>query len=458
MNIEIEDVDSCNKKIKFDIPFKDYQQKVNAYYKTLGRDVKVPGFRKGKVPQSLLEKQFGPQVKQEVLTKLISEQVMQAIQEKGLRAVGQPNLLEVHAEEGTDISVSASVEVLPAIELEDYTGLELKVKVAKVTDEEVDQEIESFRKNKSVSVAVTDRVSQKDDYIKIDLNGFMNGEPFEGGEAKDYIIQLGTNQLLEGLEKNLSGMKIGETKSAKVNIPEDYGNKAIAGKEVDFTITLKGIQVKELPALDDEFARSLDPDKKYAGLNDLKVQIREDLESYEKKQARKRAQEKIADQITEMNSFNLPEGLIHEQIRFMAEDANKKNNPEKAKTHDHSHDHDHDHDHEHEGEKNAEVSKADQEKFREPALKILQQEIVIDKLASSLEIDVSADELDAEVNKFMQIMGGADTKQMKKEWEKTGVLAKLHNRMRKEKTLEAVLDKVSITEEMVDRKDLIADN
>jgi trigger factor len=456
MNIEIEDVDSCNKKIKFDIPFKDYQQKVNAYYKTLGQDVKVPGFRKGKVPQSLLEKQFGPQVKQEVLTKLISDRVMQAIQEKGLRAVSQPNLLEVHAEEGTDINVSASVEVLPSIELEDYTSIDLKVKVAKVTDEEVNQEIESFRKNKSVSVPVTDRVSQKDDFLKIDLNGCMDGEPFEGGEAKDYIIQLGTNQLLEGLEKNLSGMAIGETKSAKVNIPEDYGNKTIAGKEVDFTITLKGIQVKELPKLDDEFARSLDPDKKYAGLNDLKVQIREDLESYEKKQARKKAQDQIADQITAMNSFNLPEGLIHEQIKFMAEDANKKSNPEQAKTHDHSHDHDHDHDHEE--EKNAEVSKADQEKFREPALKILQQEIVIDKLATSLEIDVSADELDAEVNKFMQVMGGGDIKQMKKEWEKTGVLAKLHNRMRKEKTLEAVLDKVSITEEMVDREDLIADN
>ena len=104
------------------------------------------------------------------------------------------------------------------------------------------------------------------------------------------------------------------------------------------------------------------------------------------------------------------------------------------------------------------MSKADQEKFREPALKILQQEIVIDKLATSLEIDVSATELDAEVNKFMQIMGGGDIKQMKKEWEKTGVLGKLHNRMRKEKTLEAVLEKVSITEEMVDREDLIADN
>jgi trigger factor len=456
MNIEIEDVDSCNKKIKFDIPFKDYQQKINAYYKTLGKDVKVPGFRKGKVPQSLLEKQFGPQVKQEVLTQLISDRVMAAIQEKGLRAVSQPNLLEVHAEEGTDINVSASVEVLPSIELEDYSGLDLKVKVAKVTDEEVDQEIESFRKNKSISVPVTDRVSEKDDYVKIDLNGFLDGEPFTGGEAKDYIIQLGTKQLLEDLENNLYGMAIDESKSAKVRIPEDYGNKAIAGKEVDFEITLKGIQVKELPPLDDEFARTLDPEKKYDSLGDLKAKVREDLESYEKKQARRQAQNQLADKITEMNSFNLPEGLINEQIRFMVEDAEKKSNPEKAKSHDH--DHDHGHDHSHEGEKNTEVSKADQEKYRAPALKILQQEIVTDKLATTLEIDVSPEELDAEVNKFMQIMGGGDLKTMKKEWEKTGVLAKLHNRMRKEKTLEAAIDKVNVVEEMVDRKDLIADN
>ena len=454
MNIEIEDVDSCNKKIKFDIPFKDYQQKINTYYKTLGRDVKVPGFRKGKVPQSLLEKQFGPQVKQEVLTQLISDRVMEAIQEKGLRAVSQPNLLEVHAEEGTDINVSASVEVLPSIELKDYTNLELAVKVAKVTDEEVDQEIESFRKNKSVSVPVTDRVSQKDDFIKIDLNGFLDGEPFAGGEAKDYIIQLGTNQLLEDLEKNLQGMAIDATKSALVKIPEDYGNKAIAGKEVDFEITLKGIQVKELPPLDDEFARSLDPEKKYASLDDLKTRLRQDLESHEKKHARKQAQNQIADKITEMNAFNLPEGLIHEQIKFMVEDAEKKNNPGKTKVHDHDHDHDHDHGE----EKNSEVSTADQEKYRAQALKILQQEIVIDKLATTLEIEIPPEELDAEVNKFMQIMGGGDLKKMKKEWEKSGVLAKLHNRMRKEKTLEAVLDKVKVTEEMVDRKDLIADN
>ena len=454
MNIEIEDIDSCNKKIKFDIPFKDYQQQVTAYYKTLGRDVKVPGFRKGKVPQSLLEKQFGPQVKQEVLTQLISDRVIAAIKEKGLRAVSQPNLLEVHAEEGTDINVSASVEVLPSVELKDYSDVELTVKVAKVTEDEVDQEIESYRKNKSTSVPVTDRVSQKEDYIKIDLNGFLDGEPFEGGEAKDYIIQLGTHQLLEDLETNLYGMALNETKSAKVRIPEDYGNKAIAGKEVDFTITLKGIQVKELPPLDDQFARTLDPDKKIDSLEALKAKVREDLENYEKKQALKNAQNELADKITELNPVDLPEGLIQEQIRFMVEDAEKKNNPDKAKSHDHGHDHDHGA----EGEKHAEVSKADQEKFREPALKVLRQEIVIDKLATSLNIDISQEELDQEVNKFMQVLGGGDINKIKQEWQKNGVLAKLHNRMRKEKTLETAFCKVKVKEEMVDRKELIADN
>ena len=457
MNIEIEEVDSCNKKIKFDIPHQDYQTKIKSYYKTLGRDVKVPGFRKGKVPQSLLEKQFGPQVKQEVLTQLISDRVMEAIQEKGLRAVSQPHLLEVNAEEGTDISVTASVEVLPEFDLADYKDIELKIKVARVTDEEVDHVVENFRQNKATKKQVTDRVSQKHDYLKIDFTGSLDGKPFEGGEAKDYVIELGTQQLIEDLENALYGMKPGETKMAKVRIPEDYGNKTIAGKEVDFSITLKGIQEKELPELNDEFAQTVDPDRKYENLADMKAKVREDLETNEKNQARKGAQKQLADKITELNPVNLPEGLILEQIRLMAADEEKKNNPGKA--HDHTHDHSHDHGHDHEkDEKNAQVSPQDQEKFREPALKLLQQELVTDKLATNLNIEVSEDELNAEVNNFMKMLGGGDIEKMKKDWQKSGVLAKLHNRMRKEKTLEAALDHVKVHEEMVDRKELIADN
>jgi trigger factor len=454
MTIEIEEIDACNKKIKFDIPLKEYQGKIKSYYKTLGRDVKVPGFRKGKVPQSLLEKQFGPQVKQEVLTQLISDHVMAAIQEKGLRAVGQPNLLEVNAEEGTDINVSASVEVLPEFDLADYAGIELNVKVAKVTEEDVDHVIEGYRSNKAVSTQVTDRVSKKDDYVKIDFTGSMDGKPFEGGDAKDYVIQLGTKQLIEDLENNLYGMALNETKEAKVQIPDDYFNKDIAGKKVDFSITLKGIQVKELPELNDEFAQTVDPERRYESLAEMKAKVREDLETHEKNKARKGAQKQLAQKITEQNPINLPEGLIQEQIRFMIADEEKKKNP--GETHDH--DHDHDHDHGPEGQKDAPVSPENQEKFREPALKILQQELVTDKLATTLKIEVSQEELDAEVNNFMKILGGGDIKKIKKEWEKSGVLAKLHNRMRKEKTLEAALDQITVHEEMVDRKELIADN
>ncbi|GJL78570.1 MAG: trigger factor [Nitrospinaceae bacterium] len=454
MNIEIEEIDACNKKIKFDIPHQEYQTKIKNYYKTLGRDVKVPGFRKGKVPQSLLEKQFGPRVKQEVLTQLISDHVMEAIQEKGLRAVSQPNLLEVHAEEGTDINVSASVEVLPEFELADHADVEIDVKVAKVTEDEVDQVLKGYQTNKAKNIQVTDRVSQKEDFLKIDFTGTLNGKPFEGGEAKDYIIQLGTKQLIEDLEKNLYGMSLNETKDAKVQIPEDYFNKPIAGKEVDFSITLKGIQVKELPELNDEFAQTVDPDRKYENLADMKEQIREDLENHEKKQARKGAQKQLADKLTDLNPVNLPEGLILEQIRLMAAEAEKKKNPQTAQ----GHTHDHDHDHGHEEGKDAQVSQEDQEKFREPALKILQQELVVDKLATQLKIDVSQDELDREVNNFIQMLGGGDIEKTKRDWQKSGLLAKLHSRMRKEKTLEAVLDQVKVREEMVDRKELIADN
>jgi trigger factor len=133
MKIEIEDVDSCNKKIKFEIPFQEYDKKVKQYYQKLGQQVNVPGFRKGKIPIAYLEKKFGADVKKEVLSNLVSDQLNNAIVEKDLRAVGQPHLLEVNAEEGTDISVSASIEVLPTVELQDYSGMELEMKIPRVT-------------------------------------------------------------------------------------------------------------------------------------------------------------------------------------------------------------------------------------------------------------------------------------------------------------------------------------
>jgi len=449
MDIEIEEVDSCNKKIKFAIPYNNYKKEVDKYYQKLGREVKVPGFRKGKVPASLLEKQFGPDVKKEVLSNLISNELNKAIAEKDLRAIGQPHLLEVNAEEGTDISVSASVEVLPSIDIKDYSSIEMELKIPRITDGEVDQTIEAFRQRKAKTVEIIDRSVQEKDLIKIDFTSMLGDKPFEGGAVQDQIIQVGGGQLIEGLDKGMIGMEIGDNRDIKVQVPEDYHNKEIAGKEVDFNIILKGIQVQELPKLNDEFARELDTEKKYENLEDMKAKIRIELEDYERKEALKATKKKFAEQLTEQNPVDLPEGLIKEQVKFMSDQANKKQGKE-AK-HDHGHDHDHRH-----GE---EVTPELISKYKEPAVKALQEELILDQLSRNLELEVTPEELEQELQNMAQLLGaGGNLQQMKKEWEKNGVLARLHSRMKRDKTLNSALEKVKLKEVMVDRKDLIADN
>jgi len=451
MDIEIEEVDSCNKKVKFVIPYNNYKKEVDKYYQKLGREVKVPGFRKGKVPALLLEKQFGPDVKKEVLSNLISNELNKAIAEKDLRAIGQPHLLEVNAEEGTDISVSASVEVLPNIDIKDYSSIELEMKIPRITDEEVDQTIEAFRQRKAKTVEIIDRPVQEKDLIKIDFTSMLGDKPFEGGAAQDQIIQVGGGQLIEGLDKGMIGMEIGDNRDIKVQVPEDYHNKEIAGKDVDFNIILKGIQIQELPKLNDEFARELDTEKKYESLEDMKAKIRIELEDYERKEALKATKKKFAEQLTGQNPVDLPEGLIKEQVKFMSDQANKKQ--EKEAKHDHGHDHDHDHRH---GE---EVTPELISKYKEPAVKALQEELILDQLSRDLELEITPEELEQELQNMAQLLGGGgNLQQMKKEWEKNGVLARLHSRMKRDKTLNSALEKITLKEVMVDRKDLIADN
>ena len=447
MKIEIEDVDSCNKKIKFEIPHEEYDAKLKQYYQKLGREVKVPGFRKGKVPIAMLEKQFGPDVKKEVLSSLISDQLNNAIVEKDLRAVGQPHLLDVSAEDGTDISVSASIEVLPTLELKDFSGIELEMKMPRITDEDISQTIESIRQRKAKNIDVTDRPAQEKDLLKVDFTSKIGDEPFEGGVAKDQIIQAGGGQLIEGLDKGMIGMEIGETRDIRVKVPEDYQNKEVAGKDVDFQIVLKGIQEQKLPVLDDTFAKAIE-DKDFESMADMKQKVRTELGEFERKEALKAIKRQLTEKINEQNELDLPEGLVKEQVKFMVEQAKKTQ--EKAG----GQKNDHDHDHEHETEVTSELLA----QYREPAMKALQEELILDQLSRDLESQVSEEELEKEVQNMSQLLGGGNLQQIKREWEKNGVLARLHSRMKRDKTLDAALEKVTIKEEIVDRKDLITDN
>ncbi len=445
MKCEVEEIDACNRKLKIEIPLSDYQSKLKAYYQKLGREVKVPGFRPGKVPTSMLEKRFGPEVKQEVLTQMVSDSINQGIQDNKLRAMGEPSVVEIQAEEGTDINVIANVEVLPPIEVKDYQDLEVHLKIPKITDEDVDRMIEAYRQQKAKTVQVTGRASQKDDLIKIDFDCLVDGKPIESGAAKDYIIQIGAKNLVEGFDEEVTGMQLEEERTFQLAMPADHANAAIAGKDVEFKVLLKGIQIKELPEVNDEFAQTADPKNVYNNTEEMREGIRNSLMDYERIQAKKTGRKDLEEKLGAANPINVPEKLVKEQIAFMVNkekqaDSGQPVDPGAADA------------------KTAEtVTPEEEKKHREGALKILQQELVIGQISDDMEIEVSDEELNRELANFVQILGG-DLKKLKKEWAQSGALLRLHSRIRREKTLDQLIDRVKVTEEMVDREKLKVNN
>ena len=446
MNTKIEDIDSCKKKIKFDIAFKDYQAKVQSSYLTLARQVKVPGFRPGKAPMSMLEKRFGPNVKKEVMTQLVSERLAEVIEEKGFRSVSPPKILEVEAEEGTDISVSASVEIVPEFKINDYSKVEIPIEITRVTDEDVNQAINYQRERQGTKVQVLDRPVEDKDFVKLDFNGTLNGEAFEGGKGSDHIVQIGSEYLLKDMGNQLIGMSVDEEKDIPVQIPENYSsNKSIAGKEVIFHVSLKGIQKNQLPELNDDFAKNIDPKDKFASLEDMKLKIRSQLEEHARGDAHREAKKIVAKKITEMNPIEVPEGLVEEQIKHMVVQALKKEQQAKNQT-------------ESINEEEIHVTDSQNKEHRENAIQLLQQELVLDQLASNLNINIDESELNAEVNNMVRMLGETNAHKMKKQWEQNGVLARLQSRIKRDKTLDAVMKEVQIKEEVVDRKEDIDNN
>jgi trigger factor len=316
------------------------------------------------------------------------------------------------------------------------------MKVNKVTDKEVDEVIEQYRVRGAKKFPVSGRPVQDQDFIKIDFTGSVNGEAIPGGDSKDFALQVGAHGSLPAFNEGVIGMQVGETKDIPIDYAADYGNKTLAGKTVTYHVTLKEIQAQELPALNDEFAQIANPQKKYETLDEMKRMIHQELADFERDHAKKAVRKALAEKIADLNPITIPEGLVQEQVRFMVKDARKK----EGRQDDHVHDENCDHDHE------PAILPEDEAKHRPSAIKILQEEILISQLAEDLNITVSEEDLNKEVASFMSLFGGAgNVEQIKKEWRKNGSLDRLRDRMQREKTLDNILDKIKLKEEMIDR-------
>ena len=314
----VETLSALERRLNATIPQQQVSADVEIRLKRVGRTAKVAGFRPGKVPYKIVEQQYGPQVREEVVGDHLQRAFAEAAEANGLKVVGVPRF-EVKTDLKADpIEFSATFEVYPEITLGDLSGKDVERVAFELSEADVENTIETLRKKRATYEKV-DRAAQNEDKVVIDFNGVLNGEPFEGGQGKDFPVVLGGGRMLPDFENAIVGMKAGETKSFDMTFPENYHGKDVAGKQVTFTITAHSVEGPKLPELDAEFAKSL-------GVTDgdvekLKAEIRENLQREVKRRLKTRNKDIAMEALGEIGELELPKALIEWEKQNLQQQA-----------------------------------------------------------------------------------------------------------------------------------------
>ncbi len=315
MQINVEDVSPLTKKMTITLPEVQVAQELESAYKKLNSEVSLKGFRKGKVPRQVLEKNYRPKVEYDVAEKLIQGTYFDALETSRIDAVVHPDIREQKFAENGTFVYTAEVDVRPRFELAEYKGLEIEQTALEVTDEEISQELEALRKQMAPLQSVEDRTIEKGYLAVVDFQCYHNGNPIKQVVGENYSVDVGSGQYGKEFEEKLLGLKKGEEASQEIDFPANFANPILAGKKVEFKINVKDVKERVLPALDDEFAREVGED--FAGLEALKTHIRE-----KKLQAKKDAQrgdltDKLMKVLIETHDFEIPPRLVAYEIEAM---------------------------------------------------------------------------------------------------------------------------------------------
>lgn len=300
-----------------------FESALDQAFKKVVKQVSIPGFRKGRVPRKIFEKRFGVEaLYQDALDIILPEAYSEAVEETGIEPVDRPEVDIKQIERGKPLIFKATVTVKPEVKLGQYKGLEVEEQDVTVTDEDVDAEINRLRENQAELVVVEDGEAQEGDIVVIDFEGMIDGEPFEGGKSENYSLELGSRTFIPGFEEQLIGEKPGAEKEVNVTFPEDYHAEQLAGKDAVFKVKIHDIKRKELPELDDEFAK--DVDDEVETLDELKAKIRTRLEENKKLQAEQIKQEIVIEKATENAEMDLPEVMIENEIDRMIQEFEQR--------------------------------------------------------------------------------------------------------------------------------------
>ena len=317
MKIDVDELSPVQRKIRVELPPETVTHEFSRAYQNLGRRVRIKGFRAGKAPRTVLQGIYGDEIKGQVRSQLVEDSLGEVIKERGLQIVSRPEIESNELEEGRGFSFSAVFEVKPEIEVKDYVGVEVeKVRLA-VTDSQVEAALERLRESYARLEPVTDReVVQQGDFVTLDFEGSIAGKPFAGGKGENYLLEVGGGQTLPQFEDAIAGLKVEEQQTISVTYPENYSNRELAGKAVDFSVTVHDIKGKVLPTLDDEFAKD---HGQCASLQELKATIRTRLENELKQIQGEELKEQIISRLIERHSFTPPPAMVERQTRYLME-------------------------------------------------------------------------------------------------------------------------------------------
>tara|TARA_B100000315_G_scaffold176385_1_gene164890 strand:+ start:21304 stop:22608 length:1305 start_codon:yes stop_codon:yes gene_type:complete len=430
MKIDIKEIGPCTKQLKIEIPLEIFSQEEEDAYRELGKKVKVPGFRKGKIPKSYLKKLYHDRVKGDVLNKIIPESYYKAVEEKDLKPVGSPKLENIKHEENSPITFSATIEIIPPFEIKKYEGLEFTKKIAKITDEDIDKEFEYIKDRYAAFEEITNRPAKEGDLVVVDFKGFVDGSATQKEETKNYPLIIGANNLLEDFEKGFIGLNKNEEKEFTVTYPASHPNKDLADKEVLFKVRVNEIKIKKLPEITDQFIK--DEMGKEKTVAELREEVRQHQEKRGKAMSETALYLDVINKLIEMNPLEIPQILIEDQINFMVEDFKNKMRLRGMKD---------------------DSMKIDRENFSEDAVRVIKGELIRQKISESEKIEIDQNQIDSELEKF------AAEKKMAKEklrvsMQKDDSYNNFLNELKRKKTMDFILSKLTIKEVEVDRNEL----
>ncbi len=315
MDVNVEEINALTRKITVTLPGDSVQPKLNEAYDKLKKETKMKGFRRGKVPRSVIVKHYKAQVEAETGEKLVQDNYFDAIEKNGVDPIVHPEIQEVKYNEDGSFTFVAEVDVRPQFELVQYKGLEVEKENILVTDEEIQLELAEMQKNMAALRSVADRPIQKDDVVVVDFQGFHEGAPMPQVKNENYSIEVGSGNMGAEFEEKLVGMNKDEEGTQEVDFPESHPNPIIKGKKVEFRIKIKDIKERVLAELDDEFAK--DAGKEFQTLDDLKASIRERLTKKRAERAEGVTTDKIMQKLLELHDFEVPKRLVAFEIEQM---------------------------------------------------------------------------------------------------------------------------------------------